>query len=70
MNPCRFAGDCQQEGRVLVRIPGVGDRRVCLEHLSWMVAVGMDHRRLDTDDFVPQWRQRGAFAKDLTGRLA
>jgi hypothetical protein len=54
---CRFTHDCPNEGTILVRIHGVGDRRVCADHLRWMAETGMDHRRLDIE-FVPQWRQR------------
>lgn len=57
MNPCRFAADCTHEGKNLVRIHGVGDRRVCDQHLAWMREHGMDFRPLG-DLIVPAWRQR------------
>lgn len=67
MKSCGFAGDCRNVGSTLVRIPGVGDRRICAEHVAWMTAVGMDFRLID-DTFVPRWRLR-SLAKDDTGRL-
>jgi hypothetical protein len=69
MNPCRFAPTCPHEGTVLVRIHGVGDRRVCLEHVAWMTQTGMDFRRLDVEAFVPRWRQSD-LRRDETGRHA
>ena len=57
MNPCRFAGECPNAGTTLVRIHGVGDRRVCADHLAWMRDNGMDFREL-ADVIVPAWRQR------------
>ena len=56
MSPCRFANDCPNSGVVLVRIHGVGDRKVCAEHVAWMRDHGMDFREL-ADVFVPRWRQ-------------
>lgn len=67
---CRFANDCTDEGRTTVRIHGVGDRRVCDEHLRWMAAVGMDYRVLPTQLPVPEWRQRSlARSMDRSTRL-
>lgn len=51
----------------MVRIAGVGDRRVCAEHLAWMTAQGMDFRRLDEATPVPLWRQQD-LRRDLTPR--
>ena len=55
---CRFAGDCANDGRNLVRIHGTGDRLVCDQHLAWMTEHGMDFRILPTNLPVPAWRQR------------
>lgn len=68
MTTCRFANECSNEGKHLVRIQGVGDRRVCDDHLRWMTAVGMDFRPLADNLIVPEWRQR-SLASDKTGRL-
>jgi hypothetical protein len=65
--PCRFAGGCSRTGTILVRIAGVGDRRVCAEHRDWMTAHGMDFRELPVEAFVPVWRQRD-LSRDETGR--
>lgn len=56
--PCRMAGGCPNEGTVLVRIPGVGDRRVCASCLASMERMGMEFRRLDETVPVPEWRTR------------
>jgi hypothetical protein len=65
---CRFAGGCHRDGTTLVRIHGVGDRRVCDEHLAWMTETGMDFRVLPITAFVPMWRQRLG-ARDETARI-
>jgi hypothetical protein len=62
---CRFASTCPHEGTVLVRIHGVGDRKVCPEHVSWMRDHAMDYRELPIDAHVPAWRQR-SLARDMT----
>jgi hypothetical protein len=69
MNPCRMAGGCPNEGTVLVRIPGVGDRRICASCLASMQRMGMDYRVLDETTPVPLWRQRN-LAKILDDRSA
>lgn len=68
MTACRFAADCTHEGKHLVRIDGVGDRRVCDAHLRWMTDMGMGFRVLPDNLVVPAWRQRD-LASDKTGRL-
>ena len=67
MTPCRFEASCQNEGKHLVRIHGVGDRRVCDQHRDWMTRMGMAFRPLG-EVIVPAWRQR-SLASDQTGRL-
>lgn len=66
---CRFPNDCPEQGSVLVRITGVGDRRVCAKHLAWMTENGQDFRVLPTEAFVPLWRQRD-LSRDESGRNA
>ena len=68
MNPCRFAADCPHQGKTLVRIHVVGDRRVCDEHLRWMREHGMAFRELG-DVIVPAWRQRD-LGRDFTRNVA
>ncbi len=56
---CRMAGaPCPNQGTVLVRIPGVGDRRLCASCIASMERMGMEFRRLEDSTLVPEWRQR------------
>lgn len=58
IDQCRMAGGCPNEGKTLVRIPGVGDRRVCGSCLASMERMGMSFRRIDEAGSVPEWRLR------------
>lgn len=69
MKPCTFAGGCPHQAVVTVRIAHVGDRAVCAAHRDWMTSQGMDYRVLETNAFVPAWRQRD-LRRDLTRVLA
>lgn len=67
MSPCRWPGQpCPHEATVVVRISDIGDRRVCAEHLAVMERLGMDFRRLDESQPLPEWRTR-SLARDMTG---
>lgn len=66
MKPCASAGrQCPREAVMTARIPGVGDRPLCLACHDTYVAMGMELRVLDPNQFVPAWRQR-SLARDMT----
>lgn len=69
MKPCRFPNQCPHEATATCRIAGVGDRDVCDEHQRWMTAQGQDFRVLETNAYVPEWRQR-SLASDRTEAIA
>lgn len=50
MGPCRWAGlPCPNEAEVAVRLPGVGDREICREHVAVLDRLGMSYRPLGPD---------------------
>lgn len=56
---CQMAGTrCYRTDTVLVRIEGVGDRRICETDLATLERMGVAFRRLDADAVVPEWRTR------------
>jgi hypothetical protein len=64
-----MAGEqCPRTDTTLVRIPGVGDRRLCPDGIARLDAMGMAYRRLDQAVPLPLWRQRN-LARDFTGRV-
>lgn len=64
--PCQWPGRCPKAAEVSARIGGVGDRPLCREHYDLGVSMGMHIRDLGHEAFVPTWRQRASFRRDLT----
>lgn len=70
MKPCQSAGaQCPHEAVLTARIAGIGDRALCRACFDSYVALGMDIRELDPNEFVPAWRQRD-LSRDMTRVLA
>jgi hypothetical protein len=62
-----MAGEqCGRTDTTVVRLSGVGDRRICPDHIATLERLGMHFRRLDDTVPQPAWRQR-LTARDQTG---
>ncbi len=67
---CQMAGEhCPETETEVLRITGVGDRRICGGHVLVLDRLGMHYRRLDDDAPKPAWRQR-SLARDESGTLS
>lgn len=67
---CQMAGErCPETTTTVVRLSGVGDRRICARHVAVLEGLGMHFRRLDDREPKPLWRQRD-LTRDLTTRFA
>jgi hypothetical protein len=70
MSPCAMAGpQCPRVGVVLIRIDGVGDRKLCLPCIASLERMGVAFRRLDAEAVVPEWRQR-SLRRDFSRSVA
>lgn len=66
---CQMAGEqCPRTDTIVVRMAGIGDRRICPAHLVTLERLGMHFRRLDDRAPLPRWRQQD-LGRDLTGQV-